>query len=172
MKKWILLGSGAFLVVVIGLFVYGYQVVREPLAEGYENASAYLQSEHGFAEVETVNFYHGNTGYYVARGMNEDGEALIAWIEQDLFRELPEEEESSEPVVLPASEGLTEEEAWQAAQQEIGASVEFDGLRLGYEDGAPVYELTYMDDSDRKVFYYIDFADGSFVKNYSLRTGP
>lgn len=109
-------------------------------------------------EVDEVNYYHGTNAYYVTSGLDQDGDEAIVWLDEQL-----------KPVEhSKRSEGISNEQALSLAKEEANIKRVQD-VKLGFERGVPIYEIKFVDDADRQGYYYVTFADGTFVKRYNLQ---
>lgn len=158
MKTWISTGIIVFCVLVIAIFAFLYHSIRSPLKEENEQAVEYVLKNTDVTEITDVDFYHGSESYQVVTGKNTTGDELIIWFKS------PEDE----LVIRKKKEGLSMEKAKQIAEQRLKMK-ELQNIRLGIENGLPVYEITYIDDENRQGFYYMTFNDGTFVKRYNLK---
>ncbi|WP_088102174.1 DUF5590 domain-containing protein [Halalkalibacter urbisdiaboli] len=158
MKKWFMVTSISFVLLLLGASVLSYYVVRAPLEKGYEQAEKYVLNQEVLHEINTIHYYHGTDPYYILYGLNEELEETIVWLRQDF----------EEVVSRKASEGITTEEVINKVKDDLGIPT-VQKVRLGFERGLPVYEVVFIDEDNRQGYYYITFDDGTFMKRYSLR---
>lgn len=164
MKKILLIIVSALIVIGTGLSIYLYQTIRSPLADGAKEARTFIENEQLMDQVNDISFYHGEEGYWVAEGRTDQDEEAIAWLNQN-----PEERE--EPLLLLKEDGISKEDITNQVANELNVE-SFESIRLGIEDEQAIYEFTYHSDSSGKVFYYVSFETGDYVKSYSLHTNP
>lgn len=159
MKKWIIRGSVALVVVIVALFIYAYLTVRAPLAEGYNMAEETVRNEELLESVRDVSYYHGEDAFYVVYGTDFDGDQAIAWVPQD--------EENNTITVVKESEGISPEDASDLTESAVNPSA-IQSVTLGKEGNTPLYEVKYQTESNQQGYYYVSFQDGSFIKRFSL----
>ena len=164
MKKKLAIAAMVSALIFISLGLFMYHSIRSPLLEGADEASDYLLNNNLLQTVDDLSFYHGGEGYWVAVGTDEDGETSIAWLNYD-----PEDRENT--LVLPADSGVAKEEIKAEVSEELNVE-SFDSVRLGMEDGRPIYEFTYNSTQQARVFYYMSFETGEYVKSYSVSMNP
>ncbi|GAF65256.1 hypothetical protein BTS2_2154 [Bacillus sp. TS-2] len=157
MKKWII--SIALLVIAsfIGLSIYGYQLIREPLKENYNLAEQYTLENNLLQTIEEVEYYHGTDAYYVVYGNDAEGDSSVVWVANDFDGH----------DVRKADEGIDEEQVRSIVEAEHNVK-SIQRIRLGYERNLPTYEVTFIDEQDRQSYFYVTFEDGTFMKRYHL----
>ncbi|SER43337.1 DUF5590 domain-containing protein [Salipaludibacillus aurantiacus] len=161
MKAWIISISAVFIIGFIAFSSYIYYVTAEPLRER-EEAAVQLASEHvSLSEVRDIQYYHGRRSYQVIDAVNEDGEDIYIWVEED------EDRDEVNIEVRLHSEGLTKEEVMEIAVSELEIQ-SIKSVRLGMTGSTPVYEVSYMDQVDRHSFYYLTFEDGTYIRHYQF----
>ncbi|WP_026673080.1 cell wall elongation regulator TseB-like domain-containing protein [Alkalihalobacterium bogoriense] len=159
MKKWVFFGIVLFVVVIVSMSTYFYQTIRSPIVAEKEVISNFIIENTDVTIVDTVEFYHGTESYFVIKGVNEQNENVIVWINK---------EDRDSIIVRNAADGITKEQVRSFALSELDPK-KIISIRLGYENNRTVYEITYIDEEDRYSYYYMTFSDGTFVKRYSLR---
>ena len=158
MKKWIIIGIIAMVVLLTGVSVYAYSAVRAPLTEGYEQARQTILDSGELQSVADVSYFHGEDSFFVVMGLDAEGDQAIAWVPQD-------QEDST--TVLKESDGITPEEAQSITESAVNAS-KIQSVKLGKEGNTALYEVKYLTESNQQGYYYLTFQDGSFIKRYSL----
>ncbi|WP_332693234.1 DUF5590 domain-containing protein [Halalkalibacter lacteus] len=158
MKKWIFWVVIIFVVLTTGLSVYGYQTIREPLKDNYEQAERYVLGQSLLHTVSNGTYYHGTDAYYVFEGIMDE-EEVIVWVS----------EEFDSHQIAKVSDGISEGEAISIVQKQDEIK-RIQSVKLGIERGLPVYEIIYVNNENRKGYYYVTFEDGTFMKRYVLRT--
>ncbi|SDB91217.1 Uncharacterized protein YpmB [Shouchella lonarensis] len=161
MKKVISLTATAVVIILVAVSIYVYQLIRAPIVEATERATAYVLDEKILEAVKDVDFYHGKDVYWVVRGSDKKGQDVYVWLQQ-------KDDKLKKTTTLPVKEGISEQEAKQKVAAEKGVQ-QVDTIRLGYEDGQAVYEVTYSEESGAKTFMYVAFSDGNVLKSYSLK---
>ncbi|GAE34594.1 cell wall elongation regulator TseB-like domain-containing protein [Halalkalibacter akibai] len=159
MKKWIIIIILVLIILFTGAGVYAYQLIREPLLHELNQAESYVKGQKLLTEVTSASYYHGTDAFYVLIGSTEEGSEAIVWVSEDYdFHH-----------VELQTDGLSKEDALAIVHQEDNIKG-IQSVKLGFERGLPVYEITYLNEENRKGYYYLTFADGTFMKRYVLRT--
>ncbi|GAF14394.1 hypothetical protein JCM19046_4552 [Bacillus sp. JCM 19046] len=164
MKRILLIIVTACVVIGAGISLYLYNAIRSPLTDGAVEASNYIENEQLLNQVMNVSFYHGEEGYWVAEGLTDEGDEAFLWLNQN-------EEEREDPLVLLKEDGITKDNVTEQVANELGVG-SFESVRLGLEEGQAIYEFTYHSEATGKVFYYVSFETGDYIKSYSLHTNP
>ncbi|ARK30346.1 cell wall elongation regulator TseB-like domain-containing protein [Halalkalibacter krulwichiae] len=159
MKKLIIFIVIILVCSMVGAGVYAYQMVRDPLLEQYERAEQYIKAEDLLQSVTDISYYHGTNSYYVVTGLSQDQEEKVVWVREDFNSHHLEFQK----------DGISEEDAISIVYQEDQVK-EIHSVKLGFERGLPIYEVTYLNEDNRKGYYYVTFEDGTFMKRYVLRT--
>ncbi|GAE25039.1 hypothetical protein JCM9140_1009 [Halalkalibacter wakoensis JCM 9140] len=159
MRKWIIIIILFLFLIFTGLSVYAYQIIREPLEHHYEQAERYVKGQSLLTMISDVMYFHGTDAYYVFSGVDDEGIDTYVWVSADYdFHHIEK-----------AQDGITKEEALEIVT--TNEDVErIETVKLGFERGLPVYEITYVNHENRKGYYYVTFEDGTFMKRYLLRT--
>jgi uncharacterized protein YpmB len=159
MKKWIIIILFMLIVIFTGASVYAYHIIRQPLLHEFEQAERYIKGQELLQSVTKASYYHGTETYYVFSGLTSDQHEAIVWVSEDFDFHHTE----------LASAGISKEEAISIVQREEKIK-RIHSVKLGYERGLPIYEVTYLNEENRKGYYYLTFNDGTFMKRYVLRT--
>ncbi|WP_416149746.1 DUF5590 domain-containing protein [Salipaludibacillus sp. HK11] len=179
MKAWIISISVILLATVIGLSYYLYEVTADPIRDRQDEAITLAGETVDFSEVREVNYYHGSKSYQIIDAVDDEGNDIYIWVEEikeieeidesEETNEIEESEESEEAKieVRLQSEGLTKQEVIEIVQDELIIE-RLKSVRLGMIGSTPVYEVNYIDDEDRHSFYYLTFAEGTYMRHYQF----
>ena len=152
MKKWIL-GTTIAVVIIIGVFAKVYYTARAPVKAAESKAVA-LAKKHGkLTRVTDFQLYHGSETIDVVQGKNKKEESMIVWFA----------EKSKAVVVKKASSGISKKEAIQKLEQEAQPK-KIISVKLGMENGVPLWEIYYLTDHNLINYYYLDFQTGDWLK--------
>lgn len=160
MKKWLIISAISLFLITIGVAIYTYSIVRSPLTDQLTEAEDIILASNQLETISNITYYHGSSSYFVANGIDTDGDEAFAWL-------LEGETEPTE--VLKESAGITSEEAVAITESEMNPET-IQSVKLGMEDNLPLYEVKYQTDNNHQGYYYLTFEDGSYIKRYSLRT--
>lgn len=150
MKKWIGILI-VFVVVIVGVFAKVYITAREPVNAAAKKAVPLAKEKAGLTEVTAFHLYHRKETVDVVEGKNSKGEKLIVWIP----------EKSKKVIVKKAKSGVTKEEAIQKLLNEKRPK-KIVSVRLGLEDGTPIWEIYYLSDGNLMNYYNVRFDNGEW----------
>ncbi|PYZ94545.1 hypothetical protein CR194_03150 [Salipaludibacillus keqinensis] len=161
MKAWIISISVIGFTVMLGLSIYLYQVIAEPIRDRQEQAVSLAGEQLDFTEVRGVEYYHGRRSYQIIDAVDEDGNDVYIWVE--------ERDDEDEPNIETRlhSDGLSKQQVIDIAQQELTME-RLKSVQLGMIGSTPVYEVNYIDELDRHSFYYLTFEDGTYIRHYQF----
>ncbi|UTR14665.1 DUF5590 domain-containing protein [Salipaludibacillus sp. LMS25] len=188
MKAWIIAISVMVVIGIVAFSIYIYNITLDPLTLRQDQAVAIAREEVDLEEVNDVQYYHGRRSYQVIDGMNSAGDEIYIWVEELTEKdedqrddntdnneeasdnnEESEDEEEWKPTIKTRlhSDGLTSEEALEIARSELDMK-KVNSVKLGMAGSTPVYEVSYIDTSDRHSFYYLKFEDGTYIRHYQF----
>ncbi|MFE8702204.1 DUF5590 domain-containing protein [Cytobacillus sp. FJAT-54145] len=153
MKKWIFIVS-IVIVILIGIMVNVYLNAVEPIKTAKEKAENIAIQETSLVTMTDFSLYNGSYTYYVVKGLNEDKEEIIVWINE-------EERTFTERKV---SDGISREEAIQRLYEEKSPEKVM-RVQLGMENGVPLWEIYYRTEKNLINYYYVDFKTGEWLRD-------
>lgn len=157
MKKWIISITSIISILLLAGSLYLYTIIREPLTDQFDQVEQYVLQQQLLDTIEDISYFHGHEVVYVARGELDSVQRYV-WVTDDL----------TTAYEANVDEGITEEEAISLVEQHEPI-IQLQTIRLGLEQNRPLYEVTFIDESERKSYYYLHFKDGTLIKRYSLR---
>lgn len=150
MKKWIILLVGIFLVVILFSLTV-YKQIQNNKTEGYSEAIEQAMEATSLVEVDETSTYSRNESYTVIDGLDDDGDQIYVFVP----------EEGGNISDIDAEDGITAEDAEQIVKDEQQVS-KILSTQLGIENNKPLWEVTYLDEKERLVYYYLDFKTGDY----------
>lgn len=150
MKKWLILLVGVILVVILFSLTV-YKQIENNKTKGYNEALSKAEEATSLVEVNEISTYTRNETYVVIDGQDEDDEQIYVFVS----------EEDGEISEIDAEDGITEDEAVDIVKSEQKVS-KILSTQLGIENGKPLWEITYLDELDHLVYYYLDFKTGDY----------
>ncbi|WP_243521375.1 DUF5590 domain-containing protein [Bacillus pseudomycoides] len=156
MKKWIF----AIIIVIVAIGLYGVHVYNATMEKKIPKESKVVEiakEKAKLTKVKSVDYFNGESSYAVVQGVDEKGEKIIVWVP----------EKKGDVLVKKQSEGISEKDALQIVAKEQKPK-QFLKAKLGAENNVPLWEVTYIDDENRYIYYYLAFQDGKFLKRYSI----
>ncbi|EEL51390.1 MULTISPECIES: DUF5590 domain-containing protein [Bacillus cereus group] len=156
MKKWIF----AIIIVIVAIGLYGVHVYNTTMEKKIPKESKVVEiakEKAKLTKVNSVDYFNGESSYTVVQGVDEKGEKIIVWVP----------EKKGDVLVKKQSEGISEKDALQIVAKEQKPK-QFLKAKLGAEKNVPLWEVTYIDDENRYIYYYLAFQDGKFLKRYNI----
>lgn len=150
MKKWLILVVGVILVVVLFSLTV-YKQVQNNKTEGFSEAIEKALEATSLVEVNETSTYSRNESFVVIDGLDEDGNEIYVFVP----------DEDGEMIEIDAEDGITAEDAIQIVENDQKVS-KILSTQIGIEDEKPLWEITYLDDKERLVYYYLDFKTGDY----------
>lgn len=155
MKKWIIF-FGVFilsLTVCISLFVLLKS--GQPFRNQEEIAEQLALSENKLAQVSGAEVYSGSNSYVTVIGIDENGDDKAVFIPNGKKKQPIEE------VFL--EKGISEEQAVKVVEDEFLVK-KILHTKLGWEDSNAVWEITFLNESDKLNYVYVLFESGKWWK--------
>ena len=156
MKKWIIIISALFIVVVIGLITVYYNATK-PLKIAEKKAIAIAKQETQLTDFEEFALYNGENTYFVLKAKNPKGEDVYVWIA----------EKDNALIIKRASDGVSKEEAVETVYANREPT-EIISVRLGVvkiqKTIRPAWEIYYRTENGHSNYYYVDFDTGEKLR--------
>ncbi|MFD6440900.1 DUF5590 domain-containing protein [Peribacillus sp. NPDC060186] len=155
MKKWLIIASIlvlCFIGFVGGAYIKALQPKKEAGNEAFEKA----KEEGGLETMEEFYLYNGQDSYSVIIGKGENGTKKIVWLPED---------EKKEIVVENYKDGKSKKEILSIVNEKLNPQ-KIISVKLGMEKNVPLWEVTYLDESERFNYDYYDFKTGEWLKYY------
>lgn len=144
----------AFLILIILCIIYFvflyYKIDRDKTA-GYSNVENSVLQEGAITKVHEISRFHGDKAYYVVFGEDNSGEKRIVFVPFEKDEEL---------TVVDQQDIVSKEDILEKWQQEC-TDCKLIRVTPGLIDDNPLWEITYIDSSNRYVFDYLSIYDGS-----------
>lgn len=158
MKKWgiiiilfiILVGAGT-------ASIYSKALQSKQGAE--EQAAQKAREAYNLTEIISTQTYYGSHTYYIVKAKNEKNEKVIIWV--------PKNDKKRDMIVKNENSGISQEKVISLVQKERNPE-KIKSVRLGMENGLPLWEITYVNQDNLFTYYYVDFQTGEFLKRYSI----
>ncbi|MFE4350403.1 cell wall elongation regulator TseB-like domain-containing protein [Peribacillus butanolivorans] len=155
MKKWLIIASIlvlCFIGFVGGAYIKALQPKKEAGYEAFEKA----KKEGGLETMEEFYLYNGQDSYSVIIGKGDNGTKKIVWLPED---------EKKEIVVENYKDGKSKKEILSIVNEKLNPQ-KIISVKLGMEKNVPLWEVTYLDESERFNYDYYDFKTGEWLKYY------
>ncbi|PLT34901.1 DUF5590 domain-containing protein [Bacillus sp. V5-8f] len=153
MKKW-LIGIAVAILFVFGIVAGTYISALGPKKDSEQEAFRVAQKEAGLVTMDEFFIYNGKDSYKVLIGKTADGGKKAVWLPND---------DDKKTVTANYDSGKTKEEILKIANKKPDEII---SIKLGMENNTPLWEITYLDDSNRYNYDYYDFKTGEWLKFY------
>jgi uncharacterized protein YpmB len=150
----------AILIIATWVFTSTYQSAREQYLDGQEKSKQLAIEKGNLSEIEEIDTFYGQMKYHVISGVNKQDEKVFVWI--------PQTKKNQDVIIKKRSSGITEKQAIAKVSQENNP-VEIIEVNLGMDEGIPIWEVKYIDESDRYTFDFVNFYDGEIVKHMAIK---
>lgn len=150
MKKWLILIIGMFLVIILFTLTV-YKQIQNNKTEGYDEAIDKAMEYSSLVEVNETSTYSRNESYVVIEGIDDGGGQIYVFVPEN-------DGEISE---IEVEDGISAEDAIQIVEKDQNVS-KILSTQVGIENNKPLWEITYLDDKDSLVYYYLDFKTGDY----------
>ncbi|MBB5147653.1 MULTISPECIES: cell wall elongation regulator TseB-like domain-containing protein [Ureibacillus] len=154
MKNWIIFITSFMLILTIGISVLVFWKASSPFVKIEKQAVELAISSNSIKAATDAYVYNGNKPYVTVFGVDEKGE------EKAVFVPITLDDKSIQIVSL--KDGITEDEAKSFLDEQNVKQVLH--TKLGYEEPGAVWEIAYINKSDKLNYVYILFEDGQWWK--------
>ncbi|MDQ0218957.1 peptidase [Peribacillus cavernae] len=155
MKKWLIV-SAIIVVVFIGFTAGAYINALGPKKDAARESFQSARKISGLVTMDEFYIYNGKDSYNVVIGKTKDGEKKVVWLPND---------NKKKPVTENYHDGKSEKEILQIAEKQLHPE-KIISVKLGMESSTPLWEVTYLDESNRYNYDYYDFQSGEWLKYY------
>lgn len=155
MKNWIIFIIGFVLSLTLAISIIVLWQSSAPIHKMEKQATELVLSSNTLEQVTDSYVYNGNKPYVTVFGVDKKGK------EKAIFVPITLEEKAMQEVSL--EDGITLDQALSVLNDEKDVK-KILHTKLGYEEVGPVWEITYMNESDKLNYVYIVFEDGQWWK--------
>ena len=151
---------GVLIISGIWILTSSYLTARGQYEDGHEQSKQFAMEEANLKNISKINTFSSDQKYHVITATNIENEAVYGWI-SNIKKE-------RKMIVKKKSAGITKNEALESVNEEHNPS-EIISVQLGMDEGIPIWEVKYQDESDRYTFDYVNFYDGKIIKHMALK---
>lgn len=156
--KWTLI---TLCLIVVTCLVYGillYNTIQKNKMADFDETIALVIQDTDIIEVSSIERYHGGEAYHIVYGQTSDQEDKIAFVPIKVKKD---QEKNQQDLVVVNEEDTLSKIAIQKQWEEQCNACELKKIIPGIENDQVIWEITYIDDSDRHVLEYVSIYDGS-----------
>jgi uncharacterized protein YpmB len=155
MKKRIILSVVLLVVVSLAISIFVLWKAGKPANDIQKDAEQLALSSKHLAVASDTYTYNGNAAYVTVFGKDEYGKEKIVFVPDTLEEQFIQE--------VYAEDGLSKSEALSVVASEVEMK-EVLHAKLGYEEVGAVWEIAYLNKSDKLNYVYILYKDGTWWK--------
>ncbi|WP_010095866.1 DUF5590 domain-containing protein [Ornithinibacillus scapharcae] len=157
--KWVLLGLLLLLIItLIYLFVL-YQGILESKTKNFSDAEQRVIQETDVNEIISSQRFQGDSLYTIVTGKTDD--------EEDVYVFVPEK--AKEDIVVVEHKEVLPAETVQESWQNSCTNCDLIHIVPAIIKNDPVWEITYIDETDRYVLSYVSIYDGSQYEEFRFK---
>ncbi|SES80065.1 Uncharacterized protein YpmB [Oceanobacillus limi] len=162
--KWSLLCVIIIIISAVIFSVFVYQGTLKNKTEGYDETEKRVLEDTDMVEIHDVTRFHGEEYFHVVTGVTKDKEELLIFV--PVLEDAQRNEE--EYVILDKNEVMDKSKVKSELEQTC-PDCKLINISPGIINNNPLWELTYMDHSNRYVIDYVSIYDGSQYERLRLR---
>ena len=155
MKKRLIYSVVLLLVASLAISIFVLWKAGKPTNDMRKDAEQLVLDTKHLAVVNDSYTYNGSKPYITVIGLDEYGEEKAVFVPITLDAELIQE------VFL--EKGISKQQALSVLSSEVNVK-EILHTKLGFEEAGAVWEITYINNSDKLNYVYILFEDGKWWK--------
>lgn len=159
--KWVIVG---IILVLISCFIYLfflYSDIQQYRSENYQDSKEEVLEKTNVSKIENVTGYNGGHQFHVVFGKTKDGENKMVFV--------PLDNKEKKLTVIDVSKTIKKQQIKEQWQQQC-ENCELINITVAMENNEPLWEVTYVDDSDRYIFDYLSIYDGTRIQQYRLKS--
>jgi uncharacterized protein YpmB len=147
-------------VIAVWVFTSAYHSAREQYLDGHEKTKQLATEKGNLSSIDEIETFYGHIKYHVVSGVNKKDEKVYIWV--------PQTNKNQDVTIKKQSLGITAKQAISKVNQEYNP-LEIVGVNLGMDEGIPIWEVKYRDQSDRYTFDFVNFYDGEIIKHMAIK---
>ncbi|WP_404452822.1 DUF5590 domain-containing protein [Virgibacillus necropolis] len=162
--NWLRWGIIGLIFVLISCFIYLfflYSDIQQSRTANYQETKKEVLDKTNVSQIENVTKYNGEHQFHVIFGTTKSGDDKIIFV--------PLDKKSNKPTVIDGSKIITKQQIKDQWEQQC-QNCELIDITPAMENNKPLWEVTYVDDSDRYIFDYLSIYDGTRVQKYRLKS--
>lgn len=157
--KWASIIVSTLFILGLSLAIWIYIDVNQDRTSAHAQASTLVLEQTEVETVDEVSVYHGKETVHIIKGTEKDGSSVLVYVQVDNQKVLD---------VIKGDDYLSTSEMKDVWKKGCG-NCGFKNIQYGYEEGEPVFEVTYIDQQDRYVFDYYRLNGESFDQRFAFK---
>jgi len=155
MKRWVIFISVFILSLSLFISIFVMWKAGQPFSDAKAKAEQTAVNENKLDRVTDSEVYSGSTTYITVHGFSNNGDEKAVFIPVGTKNNVIEE------VLL--NDGISKKQAIKTVQDEFKVK-EVLHTKLGWEDNNAVWEITFLNETDKLNYVYLLFENGEWWK--------
>lgn len=152
--RWGFLIGGLILILLLLVIGYIYVTVMQEKTNGHVEAEKRALSETSMTEIVEIERFHGEEAYFVISGLDEDKNALFAFVPF---------EDAHEVITIEQPETYTKDKI-ERDWNEKCSSCSLTSITPAIIEKTAVWEINFRTNKDTYIYEYISMEDGSLFE--------
>ncbi|MBA2173905.1 DUF5590 domain-containing protein [Halobacillus locisalis] len=157
--KWTAIITSILFVLGLSLSIWIYIDVYHDRTSSHAQATTLVLEKTELETIDDVSVYHGKETVHIMEGAVGNGRSALVYVQVDDQKVLN---------VIQDEDYLSISEMKDIWKEECDGCA-FRDIQYGYEEGEPVFEITYIDQQDRYVFNYYGLDGQSFDQRFAFK---
>lgn len=158
--KWVILIA---MLAVLALFIYIivlYIHIQQDKQTGFSETEKILLNHTELVAIDDIVRYHGEFAYHIVFGHTENNQDKIVFV--------PLNKEDQDLITIDQTEIISKQSLEKQLQNEC-ETCKIISIVPGIEDQDPLWELTYVDASNRYVLEYLSIYDATQLEQFRFK---
>lgn len=158
--KWVKWGFISLLIITLSCLIYMivlYNNIQRDKKAGFTETEEIILHETDLIKINDIERYHGENAYHIVFGQTENNEHKIVYV--------PLNDEDHDLIIIDQSEIMSQASIEKQLQKQCN-TCKIISIVPGIEDNELLWELTYIDDSNRYVLEYVEIYDGTQYEQF------
>lgn len=152
--KWSLVTFIILLIACVVYMIFLYYEIQQTKTSGYTDVKEIVLRDTEVTEIDQILRFHGDKAYYVVYGKTIGAE------EQIVFIPFEQKQDDEGLTVIHQKDTISKDSIINKWQEQCN-NCKLIKVIPGMLNNEPLWEITYIDPSDRYVFDYLSIYDGS-----------
>lgn len=157
--KWLILGISLVIVAVLIFLIILYNIIQSNKTEGFTAVEEYVLNETEIVKIEETMRYHGDSNYHVVNGFTNSNAEQIVFVPVD----------NKEDITIVNAEDIIPKEKIEATWKKDCSGCELLDIVPAISKDNVLWEITYIDDSERYVINYVSMYDGTQFEEFRFK---
>lgn len=160
--KWVLVGILLIILACLTYLIVMYNSIQQDKQTGFNETKEMVLQQTDIAEINNIKRYHGEHAYHIVFGQTDNNEKQI------VFVPLTKENEEENFTVIDQADIISQEAIEEKLQNECN-TCKIISIIPAMEDEELLWELTYVDDSNRYVLEYLSLYDATQYEQFRFK---